>query len=47
MGAEVLEERGSRASALPSSSRWAHQAIPQQGCFPAEPASVSPGTVIV
>jgi len=30
-----------------ASSRWARRAIPRQGCFPAEPASVSPGNAIV
>jgi hypothetical protein len=27
--------------------RYDHQAIPQHGCVPAEPASVSPGQIIV
>ena len=27
--------------------RYDHQAIPQHGCVPAEPASVSPGKIVV
>ena len=38
-------ERCSDAPA--SSSRRAHRAIPRHGCFPAEPASVSPGNISV
>ena len=30
-----------------SRHRYDHQAIPQHGCVPAEPASVSPGKIIV
>jgi len=30
-----------------SMHRYDHQAIPQHGCVPAEPASVSPGQIIV
>jgi hypothetical protein len=30
-----------------SRHRYNHQAIPQHGCVPAEPASVSPGQIIV
>ena len=30
-----------------SRHRYDHEAIPQHGCVPAEPASVSPGKIIV
>jgi len=30
-----------------SRHRYDHQAIPQYGCVPAEPASVSPGRIVV
>jgi len=43
----IFEERGSEASALRSSSRWARQVIPRHGCIPADSASVSPSTAIV
>src|SRR5215831_733124 len=48
-----MEKRRSPLVSVPplrrgfSRHRYDHQAIPQHGCVPAEPASVSPGKIIV
>ena len=48
-----MERRRSPLVSIPpfgrgfSRHRYDHQAIPQHGCVPAEPASVSPGKIIV